>query len=542
MEIEGNIVDLFEDKIYSGSLEIKEGRIIKIKKFDKIFERYIIPGFVDAHIHIESSLLCPSRFAEVVLPHGTIATVSDPHEIANVLGIEGIKYMIEDSKQVPMKIFFTAPSCVPATVYETNGATLGVKEIEEIFKLERIVALGEVMDYEAVIERDPYVMAKIEIAKKLGKRIDGHAPMLRGEKLRKYVEAGIETDHESVYYEEALEKAKLGIKIMIREGSTAKNMKELIRLLDQGFECFLVGDDVLVNDLINGHLDYILRKAVLEFGIDPMKALKSVTKNPVLHYGLPVGLLREGDPADFLIVDDLRSLKIEKVFVDGKLVAEKGIALFKVEPKVTGNTMRANLLTEDKLKIRAKGKSTKVNVIGVVEDQIITKHLIEEMRVIDDEVKTDTSKDILKITVVERYGHGNISTGFVKGFGFKDCAIAASIAHDSHNIIAVGSDDKLLCKAVNMLIENGGGLSLASKEREDLLRLNIAGLMSPEEPKQVAEKLVKINEELYNLGCVLKNPYITLSFMSLLVIPELKISDKGLFDVKRREFINVVEN
>lgn len=540
MEIEGNIIDVFEEKIFTARIEVKGNRIRKITKINKELKELITPGFVDAHIHIESSLLCPSRFAEVVVPHGTIATVSDPHEIANVLGIEGIKYMIEDAKQVPLKIFYTAPSCVPATAYETNGAELDAIALEEVFRLERIIALGEVMDFEAVINRDKYIMDKIELAKKLGKRIDGHAPLLRGEKLAKYVSAGIETDHESVYYEEALEKAKLGMKIMIREGSTAKNMNELIRLVKEGYECFFVGDDVIVTDLIKGHLDLLLKKAV-ELGLDEIKALKCVTKNPVLHYDLPVGLLREGDIADFLVLNDLKNFKVEKVFIDGELVAKDGECLFKTKPKITGNTVKAEVLKEDKIKVNVKGKEALVNVIGVVEDQIITKHLVEKIDIKNGEIKPDASKDFLKIVVVERYGYGNICVGFIKGFGLKNCAIASSIAHDSHNIIAIGDRDDLICKAVNMLILKGGGLSYASDEENNILELPIGGLMSAEEPEIVSTKLEKLHEKLYKKGSKLRNPYITLSFMSLLVIPELKIGDKGLFDVNNKRFIPIVK-
>lgn len=540
MEIEGNIVDVFEEKIYPAKIRIKGERIEKITKVDKEFSNFILPGFVDAHIHIESSLLCPSRFAQVVIPHGTVATVSDPHEIANVLGIEGIKYMIEDARQTPMKIFFTAPSCVPATAFETNGAELDAKAIEEIFKLDRIIALGEVMDFEAVINREDYIMRKIEVAKKLGKRIDGHAPLLRGEKLLKYVSAGIETDHESVFYDEALEKAKLGVKIMIREGSTAKNMNELIKIAFENYECFFVGDDIIVNDLLNGHIDALLRKAV-ELGLDPIRAIRCVTKNPVLHYSLPVGLLREGDNADFVISKDLKNFEIEKVFIDGNIVAIEGKSLFNVKPILTGNTVKASYIAPEKIKIKANGNKALTNVIGVIEDQIITKHLIEEIPITNGEIRPDNERDILKIVVVERYGYNNISVGLIKGFGFKNSAIASSIAHDSHNIIAVGDDDRLICESINMIIEAGGGLSLVSKYHKEILELPIAGLMSIEEPFKVAKKIEKLHNILYKLGCKLKNPYITLSFMSLLVIPELKIGDKGLFDVNKRQFIPVVK-
>jgi len=540
VEIEGNVVDVFEERIYPARIVIQGNKIKEIKRIDSEQRNYILPGFIDSHIHIESSMLCPSRFAQVVIPHGTVATVSDPHEIANVLGIDGIKYMIEDSKNTPLKIFFTAPSCVPATTFETNGAELDAKAIEEIFKMERIVALGEVMDFEAVINREPYIMNKIEVAKKLGKRIDGHAPLLRGERLVRYISAGIETDHESVFYDEALEKAKLGMKIMIREGSTAKNMQALIELA-KDYDCFFVGDDVTVNDLIKGHLDELLKKAV-ELGLDPIKAIKCVTKNPALHYALPVGLLRENDFADLVICSDINNFNVEKVFINGELVALNGESLFEINPIQIKNTMKTPIVIPEKLKIYAKGEIALVNVIGVIEDQIVTKHLIEEFKIKNGEIKADPDRDLLKIVVVERYGHGNISVGFINGFGFKDCAIASSIAHDSHNIIAVGDRDEMICEAVNMLIAIGGGLSFANKNQKEIVDLPIAGLMSIHPPKEVAKKLEKLHALLYKMGCKIKNPFITLSFMSLLVIPELKISDRGVFDVNKRSFIPLISS
>lgn len=538
MEIKANLVDIFEEKIYPAKILIEGNRISSIKKISEA-ENYALPGLVDAHIHIESSLLSPSRFAEVVVPHGTVATVSDPHEIANVLGIEGIKYMIEDSRNVPLKIFYTAPSCVPATIYETNGAKIGPKEIREIFNLERIVALGEVMDFIAVIKEEEEMLEKIRIAKELGKRIDGHAPLLKGDMLKKYVSFGIETDHESVSYEEAIEKALLGMKVMIREGSTAKNMKELIKLAKEGYDCFLVGDDVIVSDLIKGHIDYLLSLAV-SFGLDEIKAIQCVSKNPVSHYKIPVGLLREGDPADIVITEDLKKFKVKEVYIEGSLVAKNGIALFKPKPKETINTMKVNKLRAEDLKIKIKANLIEANVIGVIENQIVTEHLREILKVEDNEIKSEQKKDVLKITVIERYGKGNKSIGLIKGFGIKDCAIASSVAHDSHNIISVGTDDDLIAKAVNLIIEKGGGLSFASYDRSEILELSVAGLMSIDDPLRVAEKLEKLHSLLKRHDCALENPYITLSFMALLVIPKLKISDKGIFNVEKQEFIPLV--
>jgi len=538
LEIEGNILDVFNESIYPAKIIIHENKILKIKKSTLEYKNYILPGYIDAHVHIESSLLCPSRFAEIVIPHGTVATVSDPHEIANVLGIEGITYMIEDAKNTPLKIFYTAPSCVPATIFETNGATLTHKEIEMLLKMNEIVALGEVMDYYAVINEDEEMLRKINAAKRLGKVIDGHAPLLRGELLRKYVSFGISTDHESVFYDEALEKAKLGVKIMIREGSVAKNFKELIKLVKENFECFFVTDDILVTDLLKGHIDLLLNEA-LKYNIDPIKALKCVSLYPVMHYKLPVGLLRENDYADFVIVKSLDNFSPEEVYINGSLVAKNGKALFTVSPKQTGNTVKANFLEENRIKIKTDKDEVKINVIGIVEDQIITKHLIENIKAKNGFAEADNEKDILKIVVVERYGKNNVSVGFIKGFGLKNCAIASSISHDSHNIVAVGDNDKLIVKAVNELILSGGGICLVNHDSKYLLPLPIAGLMSKENSNYVASQLNLLHEKAKDHGCKLKNPFITLSFMTLLVIPEIKIGDKGLFDVKTQRFISV---
>ncbi len=536
MKIEGNIVDVVNEDIFPAEIDIRGNRILEIKKVNKNFNRFILPGFVDAHIHIESSMLCPSRFAEVVIPHGTVSVIADAHEIANVMGIEGILFMIEDSKNTPLKAFFTAPSCVPATPFETNGGTISEKEVEKLFELEKVVALGEVMNYEAVINGEKEMIAKIEIAKKYGKVIDGHAPLLSGKKLETYISYGITTDHESVSYEEAKEKAKLGMKIMIREGSNAKNMKDLINLIKEGYETFLVSDDILVSDLIKGHLDRLLSSAV-ELGIDPVKAIKCVTVNPVKHYRIPVGLLRKGDYADLIIVNNLKEFRVIEVYIEGKLVAKDGKATFNVRPKSTGNTLIAKPLELNMIKIRGEGKKQKVNVIGIIPDQIVTDHLIEELETKDGYLESDQEKDILKIIVYERYGHGNLSIGFIKGFGFKNCALASTIAHDSHNIVCAGSSNDLIVKAVNNLIEKGGGVCAVDKSNVEILPLPIAGLMSNEEANIVAENIEKIHEFLALHECRLTNPIITLSFMTLLVIPKLKISDRGLFDVEKQEFI-----
>jgi len=536
MKIEGNIVDVVNEDIFPAEIDIRGNRILEIKKVNKNFNRFILPGFVDAHIHIESSMLCPSRFAEAVIPHGTVAVIADAHEIANVMGLEGIKYMLKDSSTTPLKTFFTAPSCVPSTQFETNGGILSSKEISELFLNERVVALGEVMNYEAVVNSEKDIIEKIEVAKKFGKVIDGHAPLLRGEKLRKYVSYGISTDHESISYDEAKEKVLLGMKIMIREGSVAKNMKELIKIVNEGYESFLVSDDILASDLINGHIDNLLRLSV-EYGIDPIKALKCVTINPVQHYKLPVGILKLNDYADLVIVDNLKNFSVKEVYINGNLVAKENKPLFSAKPATTGNTMKASPLTVERIKVYSNKNKVTVDVIGIIPNQIVTEHLVEEMHVKDGLLIQDSSRDILKIIVYERYGYNNLSIGFIKGFGLKVCALASTIAHDSHNIVAVGSDDYLIVEAVNELIKVGGGICAVDSKDKIILPLPIAGLMTDENAEIVAYKIKQINSFLKDHGCTLDNPIITLSFMTLLVIPKLKIGDKGIFNVISQQFI-----
>ncbi len=537
-EFEGNIVDVVGGEIFPGVLEIEEDRVTRIKRSSdggSGARDYILPGFVDAHIHIESTMLTPSQFARAVVPHGTVAVVADPHEIANVVGMEGIEFMRRDATLAPLKVFFTAPSCVPATPFETNGATIGLKEIDELLSIDDVVALGEVMDYLGVVRGNQELMEKIAIAKKHGKPVDGHCPGLRGEGLGRYADAGISTDHESTTLEEAEEKASLGMKIMIREGSSAKNLEALAKLSGEGF---LVSDDKHIEDLLEqGHLDTALAKAV-RLGMDPMRAIRMATLNPVKHYGLRVGLLQAGDPADFLVVDGLDSFRVKEVWIAGKRVAVEGVSLFTVEPAGVVNAFRVAQKKPEDFRLRANAGPVRARVIKVMEGSILTKASVALLTVRDGSVLTNPEKDILKLAAVERYAGTGVAVSFVKGFGFKKGALASSIAHDSHNIIAVGSDDWNLAIAVNVIAMMKGGLAAVYDGKVlDSMSLPVGGLMSNEAPETVARKLKNLHRAAKAMGCKLSSPFMSLSFLSLLVIPELRLSDRGLFDVGEFRFV-----
>ncbi len=538
--IEGNLVDIFEERIFPAIVKIKEDKIYEIKRSDKEYKRYLLPSLIDAHIHIESSMLTPTKFSDVVSVHGTTSVISDPHEIANVLGIEGIKYMIKEAEISNIKIFYTAPSCVPATKFETSGAILGIKEIEELMKLDRIVGLGEVMNFPGVINKDEEIIRKIEIAKKYNKPIDGHCPGLRGKKLKKYVSTGISTDHECTSLEEAEEKLKLGMKIMIREGSSAKNMKDLIDIAKENDNCFLVSDDKHVEDLVKGHVNELLRKAV-EFGLEPIKAIKMVSLNPAKHYNLNVGLLRIGDPADIVVVNDLKNFNVIENWINGKLIVKNGKLLRKCNKKIKiKNSFKLKRIEPKRFEIKSnKKKNIKVRVIKIIEDQITTKSEIAILK----SPSPDIKRDILKIAVVERYGHNRIGIGFVKGFCLKAGAIASSIAHDSHNIIVVGTNDKDMSYAVNYIRKIRGGIVVVKdKKIIGKIELPVAGLMSNKGSEYLIKKIKNVHEKIRKLGCNLKSPLMHLSFLALLVIPELKISDFGLFDVKKFKTIDLILN
>jgi adenine deaminase len=538
-EISGNIVDLINQKIFSGTIKIENGKISDIIKKNQSFKNYIIPGFIDSHIHIESSMITPSEFARAAVIHGTVAAVADPHEIANVLGINGVYYMIKNASNVPFKFYFGAPSCVPASTFETSGGVITTKDIETLLSNNNIKFLAEMMNYPGVIFNDSEVMEKIELAKKYLKPIDGHAPSLVGDDLKKYVLAGITTDHECSTFEEAHEKIKLGMKILIRDGSAARNFEELSPLLENHWKsCMLCSDDKHPDDLIKGHINLMVKKAI-ENKIDPIKVFIASSLNPIRHYNLDVGLLKVGDPADFLIIDSLDKLNVSSTFINGNEVAKAGKTLLKKVKSEIINNFNIEKFKPSDFSINAL--SEKMNVIVAIEGQIFTQKTIDTPLVKNGVVISDVDKDILKIVVVNRYKKAKPAFAFIKNFRLKDGAIASSVSHDSHNIIAVGVTDEYICKAVNLVVKNKGGISVVGKNTRSVLALPIAGIMSENSYDKVANKYTQINKMVNTLGTKLKAPFMSLSFMALPVIPRLKITDKGLFDSENFRFIDLFE-
>jgi adenine deaminase len=539
--IKGNIVQIKSKEIFFGDINIEDGLIKSIEKTDELQAGFpfIIPGFIDAHVHIESSMLIPSEFAKLAVVHGTVGTISDPHEIANVCGIEGVEYMIENGKTVPFKFYFGAPSCVPATVFETAGAILNAKDVDELLSKNEIVYLSEMMNFPGVLHNDEEVFAKINSAKKYNKPVDGHAPGLRGEDAKKYIEAGISTDHECFTSEEALDKSKYGMKILIREGSAAKNFEALINLLnDHENEIMFCSDDKHPDSLVKGHINELSKRAVAK-GIDVFKVLKAACINPVEHYKMNVGLLKEGDPADFIVVKDLKDFDVEKTFINGELVAKNGETKIKTQPSTIINNF--NCSKKDVEDFKNKIPDFHGEVIEALDGQLITNKLSLTPKKENDFYVSDPENDILKIAVVNRYYNAPVSIGFIRNLGLKKGAIASSVAHDSHNIISVGVDDESICDAVNLIIEAKGGVSVADSNDASfnkILPLPVAGLMSNEDVYKVAEMYTEIDAAAKELGSGLAAPFMTLSFMALLVIPHLKLSDKGIFDGDTFQLIN----
>lgn len=539
--VSGNIVDVVSQRIYSGTIEIKNGKIHSIIEKKVNETHYIIPGFIDAHIHIESSMLIPSEFARIAVTHGTVASVSDPHEIANVLGIEGVKFMIQNGEKVPFKFYFGAPSCVPATSFESTGACLGIKEIEELLSSNKIYYLAEMMNFPGVLANNEEILKKIAIAKKYGKPIDGHAPGLEGDDAIKYISAGISTDHECFSLNEAIHKIKNGMKILIREGSAAKNFEELIPLMDNYADHIMFcSDDKHPDELAQNHMNTIASRAVKK-GYNPLKVLRTMSYNPVNHYKLNVGLLQPNDDADFLITDSLEDFHISATYIKGEKVAENGKTFIKSIAEETINVFNCKPISIKDLEIEATGNF--LNVIEAINGQLITKRIMTPARIENGKVISDPENDILKIVVLNRYTPSKPSIGFIKNFGLKKGAIASTVAHDSHNIIAVGTNDYSILKAMQLLIEKKGGICVIEEKNEGehnnsfFLPLQVGGIMSNENGYLVAEKYIHIDKKVKELGCKLTSPFMTLSFMALLVIPEIKISDKGLFDVKLFDFI-----
>lgn len=527
MKVSGKIIDLHQRRIYPGTVTISAGRIEKIEETEKSPDVYIMPGLADAHVHIESSMLVPSHFAVAAVRHGTVAIIADPHEIANVMGKEGVRFMLDNAATVPVKMLFGAPSCVPATSSETAGARISAGDIEELLRDERVGFLAEMMNFPGVIYDDAEVYRKLAAAKKAGVPIDGHAPGLSGEELKKYIGSGISTDHECTSLEEALEKISGGMKILIREGSAAKNLDSLAALLNYyPDEVMLCTDDLHPETLAKGHINKIVAR-LIEMGYDLFNVIRAASVNTVTHYRINAGLLREGDPADFIVVDDPVKMNVKQTWIDGELVFDGEKALFSPGEIKKINRFKCTRLLTDEISVPNEGG--KLRVIVAENGSLATGS--EEVSPGEEPfVSANTEKDILKIVVKERYNDRPPAVGFIRGFGLKKGAMASSVAHDSHNIIAVGTNDRDIVAAINLIVEAEGGMSAVSEEGSEILKLPVAGIMSDMPVTAIASRYERLSETVRSFGCRLDAPYMTLSFMALLVIPRLKLSDRGLFD------------
>ncbi|MBA4196150.1 MAG: adenine deaminase [Chitinophaga sp.] len=542
--ITGKLVDVWNKEIYPATISVNDGKIKAITKIsveDDTSLHYILPGFIDSHVHVESSMLIPSEFARLAVTHGTIATISDPHEIANVCGMEGVEFMIENGKQVNFKFNFGAPSCVPATTFETAGAALNSNDVKKLLEKPEIKYLSEMMNFPGVLFKDEEVMKKIKYAHESGKPVDGHAPGLRGEKAKQYINEGISTDHECFTAEEALDKLNYGMKILIREGSAAKNFEALIGLLHEHYAMMMFcSDDKHPDSLAIGHINQLCARAVAK-GIDVFKVLQAACVNPVLHYKLDVGLLREGDDADFIVATDLINFNILKTFINGELVAENGQSFIQSVKANAINQFDCNEVTIKDIEIAVNdypNKDGNIPVIEALDGQLITNKIFVPWTVNNGLLTSNIKDDILKMVVVNRYHNAPVAKCFIKNFGLQEGALASSVAHDSHNIVAVGCDDESLVKAINLVIKEKGGISAVSNTKKMVLGLPVAGLMTTEDGYKVADAYTAIDRMTKeDLGSTLISPFMTLSFMALLVIPYLKLSDKGLFDGEKFEFV-----
>ena len=533
--ISGHIIDIANRNTYKGIVHFEGNRITKIETADEVSDQYLLPGFVDAHVHVESSMVVPSEFARMAVVHGTVGTVSDPHEIGNVLGVEGVEYMIENGQKVNFKFNFGAPSCVPATTFETAGAEITPADVEYLLKKPEVKYLAEMMNWPGVLFNDPVVYEKLDIAKRLGKPIDGHAPGLKGDQARDYIAAGISTDHECFTAEEALDKLKHGMKIAIREGSAAKNFEALIPLLsDHADMIMFCSDDKHPDNLEEGHINQLVTRALAK-GHDLYDVLKAACINPVEHYSLDIGLLKEGDFADFIVIDNPEDFNVKATYINGEQVAAEGKTLIgRVENGIINN-FDCQPVSLDQIKVKAE--SSQLHVIEALDGQLITNCL--SMPVKTDETGyaiSDIENDVLKMVVVNRYNPAPPAMAFIKNFGLKEGAIASSVGHDSHNIIAVGVDNESICRAINMLVEAQGGVSAVSATESQVVALPVAGIMSADDGYEVAKAYSSIDALSKRMGSTLNSPFMTLSFMALLVIPSLKLSDKGLFDGDKFEF------
>jgi adenine deaminase len=529
MTIKTNYVDIKKRTIFAAQIEIVGDKIVNITPIDESVEGYAIPGFVDAHVHIESSMLIPSEFARIAVLHGSVGTVSDPHEIANVMGLEGVYYMINNGKKVPFKFNFGAPSCVPATSFETAGAEIDVEGIKELMSNKDIKYMAEMMNYPGVIFDDPMVLAKLAAAKAVNKPIDGHAPGVRGEQIQKYIQAGISTDHECFQLDEALEKLSLGMKVIIREGSAAKNFDTLISILpEHTANVMFCSDDKHPDDLMLGHINQLAARAIAK-GVPLFDVLQVACVNPVEHYNLDIGLLQVGDWADFAIVKDLENFEVTATYINGQLVAKDGESFIERVDEVAINNFDTDFKQVEDFALTPETKT--LHVIKAIDGALITESFEAPATVEQGNTVSNTANDVLKMVVVNRYSNTPPAIAFINGFALKEGALASCVGHDSHNIIAVGTNDAAICKAVNLIIENKGGISAIDSSNEHVLPLPVAGIMSTDAGNVVANSYSTIDKfAKETLGCTLRAPFMTLSFMALLVIPRLKLSDKGLFD------------
>jgi len=535
--LSGLLVDLHARTIRPATVQVRDGIVDRIEPASDVPDRYLLPGFVDAHVHVESAMVPPSEFARAAVVHGTVATVSDPHEIANVLGVEGVEYMIEDGRLVPFHFAFGAPSCVPATPFETSGATLGPDAVAALLDRDDVPYLSEMMNVPGAIDRDPDVMAKIEAAQARGKPVDGHAPGLRGEGVGSYAAAGIGTDHECMAIEEAREKLDAGMKIAVREGSAAKNFDELIPLMDEAPDRLMFcTDDAHPDALVRGHIRDLARRA-LDWGYDRFDVLRAACVHPVEHYDLGVGLLREGDSADFVVVDDLEALNVQRTYVEGTLVAKDGETHIERVPSAAVNRFEAGPVAPAAFRVPAE--KNRLRVITAVDNQLVTGEEVVETPIEAGRAVADSDRDVLKIAVVTRYEDADPAVAFIRGFGLDAGALASSVAHDSHNVVAVGTSDAALADAMNAVIEEEGGVSAVGDARSEVLPLPIAGLMSDRPVDEVARRYTRLSNFVQTeLGSPMDAPFMTLSFMGLLVIPQLKLSDRGLFDGESFSFVD----
>ena len=531
--IQGQYVDILDKRIYPAILCIEDGRIVSIIECDEAPNQFILPGFIDSHVHIESSMLVPSSFARLAVVHGTIGTISDPHEIANVCGLEGVQYMIDNGKKVPFHFFFGAPSCVPATEFETAGAVIDSTDIAKLLASPDIYYLSEMMNFPGILHQDPVVMQKIKAAHAIGKPIDGHAPGLMGDLAKQYIAAGISTDHECFTIEEAVDKLSFGMHILIREGSAAKNFEALYELIDDHpKKVMLCSDDKHPDSLLEGHINQLCARAVAK-GINIFNVLRAACINPVIHYQLPTGFARVNDPANFILVENLQYFKVIETYIDGQLVAKDGHSLIEPVQAKTINQFNAHPISLSDLQLPVAAYPSKdglVPVIHAIDGQLITNLVWAKPTIIDNKIVADIEKDILKVVVYNRYHAATPKIGLIQSFGFKSGAIASTVAHDSHNIIAVGVDDESILKAINLVVHEKGGISCVQGNLSKVIGLPVAGLMSTEDPYQVAGDYIEIDKMAKSLGTQLGSPFMTLSFMALLVIPHIKMSDLGLFD------------